>query len=85
MVCVAATRVQARIAFDSMAAIIRADAELGERFEIVEHRHSISYAATGSTAKALSAESLRSSVSIRPWRSSTSCTCWAPRRRAANC
>lgn len=65
VVCLAANRMQARIAFDSMAATIRADEGLGERFEIVEHRHSIKYAATNSTATAVSAE-LASLVGFNP-------------------
>lgn len=63
--CIAATRLQARLAFDSMAAMIRADEGLGERFEIVEHRHTIKYAATNSTATAVSAE-LASLVGFNP-------------------
>jgi phage terminase large subunit-like protein len=65
VVCLAANRLQARIAFDSMAAMIRADEELGERFEVIEHRHSIKYAATNSTATAVSAE-LASLVGFNP-------------------
>jgi phage terminase large subunit-like protein len=85
VVCLAATRLQARIAFDSMAAMIRADDGLGERFEIVEHRHVIKYAATNSVATAVSAE-LASMTGFNPiacpW--STSCTFSAPRRKAAS-
>lgn len=65
VVCLAATRLQARIAFDSMAAMIRADEGLGERFEVVEHRHTIKYALTNSTATAVSAE-LASLVGFNP-------------------
>jgi phage terminase large subunit-like protein len=65
VVCLAANRVQARLAFDSMTAIIRADEELGARFDIVEHRHTIKYAATNSVATAVSAE-LASLVGFNP-------------------
>lgn len=65
VVCLAANRMQARIAFDAMAATIRADDGLGKRFEIVEHRHLIRYATTNSTATAVSAE-LASLVGFNP-------------------
>jgi phage terminase large subunit-like protein len=48
-----------------MAAVIRADQELGALFEIVEHRHTIKYARTNSVATAVSAE-LASLVGFNP-------------------
>ena len=51
IVLMAANRLQARIAFDAMAAMIRADPALSARFEIVEHRHVIKYPRTSSQAR----------------------------------
>ena len=65
VVCLAATRTQARIAFDSMCAMIRADPWLAERFEIVEYRNMIRYAKTGSHITAVAAE-LASLVGLNP-------------------
>jgi phage terminase large subunit-like protein len=56
IICLAAKKEQAAIAFDSMAALIRADEELLPRFEIVDYRKMIRYPATNSTAKAIPAE-----------------------------
>ena len=63
--CIAATRQQAHIAFDAMAAMIRVDEELGRRFHIVEHRHVIEYPSTNSRATAIAAE-LASVVGFNP-------------------
>ncbi len=52
----AENRLQSRIAFESMAAMVRADDALAERFEVVDGRHLIRYHATHSTATAISAE-----------------------------
>jgi phage terminase large subunit-like protein len=65
IVCLAANRMQARIAFDAIAATIRADEWLSERFQVIEHRHSIRYATTNSTATVVSAE-LASLVGFNP-------------------
>lgn len=65
VICLAANRLQARIVFDAMAAMIRADDELLSRFEIVDHRHLIKYAATNSRATAISAE-MASTVGLNP-------------------
>jgi phage terminase large subunit-like protein len=65
VVCLAANRQQAHIAYDAMAAMVRADAALLERFEIVEHRHVIKYEATSSGITALSAE-MASIVGLNP-------------------
>jgi phage terminase large subunit-like protein len=61
----AANRNQARIAFDAMSAMIRADAELSSRCEIIDYRHTIRYAATGSLARAISAD-MASVVGFNP-------------------
>jgi phage terminase large subunit-like protein len=65
VVCLAANRQQAHIAFDAMSAMVRADRALAQRFEIVEHRHVIKYAATSSRITALSAE-MASIVGLNP-------------------
>ena len=54
--CLAENRPQARIAFDSMVAMLRADEELARRFEIVDHRHTLRYPATQSRAVAIAAD-----------------------------
>jgi phage terminase large subunit-like protein len=56
VVCLAASRQQARIVFDAMVAMVRADPALAQRFEVVEHRHVITYATTSSRVTALAAE-----------------------------
>jgi phage terminase large subunit-like protein len=56
VVCLAATKEQARIAYDSMTAIIRADSTLGRRFEIVDYRNIIKYPQTDSRCTAIAAE-----------------------------
>jgi len=56
VVCLASNREQAHIMFDGMAAMVRADETLSERFAIVEHRHTIRYPATSSRVTAVSAE-----------------------------
>jgi phage terminase large subunit-like protein len=56
VVCLAANRMQARLVFDTMVATIKADEALTERFEIVEHRHTIKYLQTHSQVRAISAE-----------------------------
>ena len=56
VICLAATRTQARIVFDSMASMIRADATLGERFEVVDYRNIIKYGPTDSRVTAVAAE-----------------------------
>ena len=43
VVCLAATREQARIAYDSMTAMIRADSGLGQRFEVIDYRGILRY------------------------------------------
>ena len=53
---VAATLDQAHIAFNSMAAMIEIDPWLGERFRVIQHRNTIEYSATRSTATAVAAE-----------------------------
>ncbi len=65
VVCLAATRTQARLAFDAMTATIRADEELDRRFKIIEHRHTITFPATGSKATAIAAE-MASVVGLNP-------------------
>jgi phage terminase large subunit-like protein len=52
----AENRLQSRIGFEAMAAMIRADDYLAERFEIVDGRHLIRYLATHSAARAISSE-----------------------------
>lgn len=52
----AENRLQARIAFEAMAAMIRADDVLAERFEIVDGRHFVRYLPTSSQARAISSE-----------------------------
>lgn len=56
IICLAATKEQARIAFDSMTAMIHADSILGRRFEIVDYRNIIKYPATDSRCTAIAAE-----------------------------
>lgn len=56
VVLLAENRPQARIAFDSMVAMLRADDELARRFEIVDHRHTLRYPATQSRAVAIAAD-----------------------------
>jgi phage terminase large subunit-like protein len=52
----AANRLQGRLAFEAMSAMIRADGVLGERFEVVDGRHLIRYLPTDSVARAISSE-----------------------------
>ena len=52
----AENRLQSRIAFEAMAAMIRADGVLAERFEIVDGRHFVRYLPTSSQARAISSE-----------------------------
>jgi phage terminase large subunit-like protein len=52
----AENRLQSRIAFEAMAAMIRADDVLGGRFEVVDGRHLIRYLPTSSQARAISSE-----------------------------
>jgi len=61
----AENRPQARIAFENMVAMVRADEELGERFEIVDHRHTLRYPRTGSRATAIAAD-MASLVGFNP-------------------
>jgi phage terminase large subunit-like protein len=61
----AANRNQARIAFDAMSAMIRSDAELASRFEIIDYRHTIRYLATNSQARAIAAD-MASVVGFNP-------------------
>ena len=56
VVLLAENRPQARIAFDGMVAMVRADEELVRRFEIVDHRHTLRYPATQSRAEAVAAD-----------------------------
>lgn len=56
VVCLAANRMQARLIFDTMVAMIKADDKLMELFEIVDHRHAAKYLPTHSIVKAISAE-----------------------------
>ncbi len=65
VVLLAANRPQARISFDTMVSMIRADAELARRFEIVDHRHTIRYPKTSSRATAISAD-MASLVGFNP-------------------
>ena len=65
VVCLAATQKQARIAFDSMCAMIRADPGLSERFEIINSRNVIKYAKTNSHITVVAAE-LASLVGFNP-------------------
>lgn len=61
----AENRPQARIAFENMVAMVRADEELGERFQIVDHRHTLRYPRTGSRATAIAAD-MASLVGFNP-------------------
>lgn len=61
----AENRPQARIAFENMVAMVRADEELGERFQIVDHRHTLRYPRTGSKATAIAAD-MASLVGFNP-------------------
>lgn len=61
----AENRPQARIAFENMVHMVRADEELGERFEIVDHRHTLRYPRTGSKATAIAAD-MASLVGFNP-------------------
>lgn len=61
----AENRPQARIAFENMCHMVRADEELGERFEIVDHRHTLRYPRTGSRATAIAAD-MASLVGFNP-------------------
>lgn len=56
VVLLAENRAQARIAYDGMVAMVRADEELARRFEIVDHRHTLRYPATQSRATAIAAD-----------------------------
>ena len=56
VVLLAENRAQARIAYDGMVAMVRADEELFRRFEIVDHRHTLRYPATQSRATAVAAD-----------------------------
>lgn len=64
-VLLAATREQAHILYDAVAAMVRADEALAARFQIVEHRHVIKYATTASRITALAAE-MASIVGLNP-------------------
>ncbi len=61
----AENRPQARIAFENMVAMVRADEELGERFQIVDFRHTLRYPRTGSKATAIAAD-MASLVGFNP-------------------
>lgn len=61
----AENRPQARIAFENMVHMVRADEELGERFQIVDHRHTLRYPRTGSKATAIAAD-MASLVGFNP-------------------
>src|SRR5262249_37083010 len=63
--CLAANRLQSRLVFDYMASTIHADDELMRRFEVVDTRNLIKFAATNSQARALSAE-MASTVGLNP-------------------
>ena len=65
VVLLAATRTQSHIIFDAVASMIRADSMLTERFQVIEHRHTIKYATTQSRMTALSAE-MASIVGLNP-------------------
>ena len=82
MLFLAENRLQARIAFESMAAMIRADDVLADRFEIVDGRHFVRYLPTSSQARAISSEMASVVGAGRRWRLSTSAPDgWnAPRR-----
>ena len=56
VVLLAENRAQARIAYDGMVAMVRADEEFARRFEIVDHRHTLRYPATQSRATAVAAD-----------------------------
>jgi phage terminase large subunit-like protein len=55
VVLLADDRNQARIAFDGMVAMTRADDELAARFHIQDHKHTLHYPRTGSRARAVAA------------------------------
>lgn len=61
----AENRPQARLCFENMVHMVRADEELGERFEIVDHRHTLRYPRTGSRATAIAAD-MASLVGFNP-------------------
>lgn len=61
----AENRPQARLAFENMVAMVRADEELGERFQIVDFRHTLRYPRTGSKATAIAAD-MASLVGFNP-------------------
>ena len=65
MKLLAENRQQARICYDGMVAIVRADEELGRRFEIVDHRHAMRFPATGSRVEAVAAD-IASLVGFNP-------------------
>jgi phage terminase large subunit-like protein len=65
IVCLAATKEQARIAYDSMTAMIHADPALAKRFEIVDYRNVIKYSATNSRCTAI-ADEMASLVGFNP-------------------
>jgi phage terminase large subunit-like protein len=61
----AENRQQARICYDGMVAMVRADEELGRRFEIVDHRHAMRFPATSSRVEAVAAD-IASLVGFNP-------------------
>jgi len=65
VVLLAENRAQARIAFDGMVAMLRADPVLALRFEIVDHRHTLRYPRSSSRARAIPAD-LASLVGFNP-------------------
>jgi phage terminase large subunit-like protein len=65
VVLLAENRAQARIAFDGMVAMLRADPVLAQRFEIVDHRHTLRYPRTSSRVRAIPAD-LASLVGFNP-------------------
>ena len=82
VVLLAENRPQARIAFDSMVAMLRADEELARRFEIVDHRHTLRYPATNRAPwRSLLTWQVWSASTPR-WQWSTNSICWAARQRA---